>query len=59
MLRAILYIHLISVAVSAARVLPLHPYLNGQERPITNIFDTSNYGILQLANGLARTPQMG
>ncbi|KAL0321771.1 UNVERIFIED_CONTAM: Alpha-galactosidase 3 [Sesamum calycinum] len=42
-----------------ARVLPLHPYLNSQEKPITNVFDTSKYGILQLGNGLARTPQMG
>ncbi|KAI3458453.1 hypothetical protein Pfo_015116 [Paulownia fortunei] len=57
-LRAILCVHVILVAVTA-RVLPLHPYFNGQEKPITNIFDTSNYGILQLGNGLARTPQMG
>lgn len=49
---------IISVA-NSGRVLPLHPYLNGQEKPITDIFDTSNYGILQLGNGLAKTPQMG
>lgn len=55
---AIVYAQLISVAVST-RVLPLHPYLNGQEKPISSIFDTSNYGILQLSNGLATTPQMG
>ncbi|GFP86609.1 alpha-galactosidase [Phtheirospermum japonicum] len=58
MLTAILYVYVVSVAVSG-RVLPLHPFLNGQEKPISNIFDTSNYGILQLNNGLARTPQMG
>lgn len=58
LLIATLYVYIISVAVTA-RVLPLHPYLNGQEKPITNIFDTSSYGILQLANGLALTPQMG
>lgn len=48
----------VSVTVTA-RVLPLHPYLESQEKHISNIFDTSNYGILQLQNGLARTPQMG
>ncbi|KAL3653398.1 Alpha-galactosidase 3 [Castilleja foliolosa] len=56
--RAIICVHLISVAVSV-RVLPLHPYLNGQEKLISNIFDTSKYGIFQLRNGLAKTPQMG
>ncbi|KAL7107530.1 hypothetical protein ACP275_06G060300 [Erythranthe tilingii] len=59
LLRAIMYIHLISVAVIASRVLPLHPYMNPQEKPNTHIFDTSKYGILQLGNGLAKTPQMG
>ncbi|KAL3650338.1 Alpha-galactosidase 3 [Castilleja foliolosa] len=58
MLTIVLYVYVVSVAVSG-RSLPLHPYLNGQEKPISNIFDTSNYGILQLNNGLARTPQMG
>ncbi|PIN08188.1 Alpha-D-galactosidase (melibiase) [Handroanthus impetiginosus] len=57
MLTTILYFYVISEAVTA-RVLPSHPYLNGQEKPI-NIFDTSKYGILQLGNGLAKTPQMG
>ncbi|KAK4852366.1 hypothetical protein QYF36_023336 [Acer negundo] len=28
-------------------------------KSFNGIFDTSNYGILQLNNGLARTPQMG
>ncbi|KAL2558284.1 Alpha-galactosidase 3 [Forsythia ovata] len=55
---AILYVFVMSVAVTA-RVLPVHPYLSGKEKPITRIFDTSNYGILQLGNGLANTPQMG
>ncbi|KAI3470951.1 hypothetical protein Pfo_027614 [Paulownia fortunei] len=58
MLTAIMYVYVISVAVTA-RLLPLHPYLNGEEKTLTNIFDTSKYGILQLSNGLARTPQMG
>lgn len=49
---------LVSVTVTTS-VLPLHPYLESQEKHISNIFDTSNYGILQLQNGLARTPQMG
>ncbi|KAJ4720215.1 Alpha-galactosidase [Melia azedarach] len=31
----------------------------GFSRSFHKIFDTSNYGILQLNNGLARTPQMG
>ena len=38
--------------------------LNGYDKSIFKssfhrIFDTSKYGILQLQNGLARTPQMG
>ncbi|CAA3005340.1 alpha-galactosidase 3-like [Olea europaea subsp. europaea] len=52
------YLYVMSVAVTA-RVLSVHPYLSGLEKPITNIFDTSNYGILQIGNGLAKTPQMG
>ncbi|PSR93252.1 Alpha-galactosidase [Actinidia chinensis var. chinensis] len=40
-----------------ARVVPL---LQNHERPSSkNVFDTSKYGILQLNNGLASTPQMG
>ncbi|KAK1285543.1 hypothetical protein QJS10_CPB20g00132 [Acorus calamus] len=35
------------------------PHLEEQERPTWNLFDTSNYGKLQLDNGLALTPQMG
>ncbi|CAK7339961.1 unnamed protein product [Dovyalis caffra] len=52
----------LKVAV-AGRVVPL---LQGYEkgsygysRSFNNIFDTSNYGTVQLNNGLARTPQMG
>ncbi|KAF9619869.1 hypothetical protein IFM89_009651 [Coptis chinensis] len=42
---------------SSVRVLP---YLEINEKPSTlKLFDTSNYGKLQLNNGLARTPQMG
>ncbi|CAA2978798.1 alpha-galactosidase 3-like [Olea europaea var. sylvestris] len=55
---AILYVYVMSVAVTA-RVSSVHHHLSGQEKPITNIFDTSSYGILQLENGLAKTPQMG
>ena len=55
---AVVCANLISVALSV-RVLPLHPYLKGQDKPISNIYDTSNYGILQLNNGLGITPQMG
>ncbi|KAL0359115.1 UNVERIFIED_CONTAM: Alpha-galactosidase 3 [Sesamum angustifolium] len=55
---AILYVYVFSAAV-AARVLPLHPYLNAEQKPVSNVFDTSKYGILQLSNGLALTPQMG
>ncbi|KZV14670.1 hypothetical protein F511_40699 [Dorcoceras hygrometricum] len=58
MLTPILYVYVVSLAV-AAGVRPLHPYLNGDEKPISNIFDTSKYGIFQLSNGLAKTPQMG
>nr|GLL28048.1 alpha-galactosidase 3 [Ipomoea trifida] len=43
--------------------LPLHPFqLIQQGRNPTinpNLYDTSKYGILQLDNGLAHTPQMG
>ncbi|KAK4385249.1 Alpha-galactosidase 3 [Sesamum angolense] len=57
-LTVILYVYVTAVAVSG-RLLPLHPYLNGKEKPIAKIYDTSKYGILQLGNGLATTPQMG
>ncbi|CAN4102374.1 unnamed protein product [Withania somnifera] len=42
-----------------ARVVPIHPYLKLEDRPISQLYDTSNYGFLQIDNGLARTPQMG
>ncbi|KAG8380961.1 hypothetical protein BUALT_Bualt06G0070900 [Buddleja alternifolia] len=63
LLTAILYVYITAVAVTARLLpseLPLHPYLiNGQHKPISKIYDTSKYGILQLGNGLANTPQMG
>ncbi|KAK0592206.1 hypothetical protein LWI29_015155 [Acer saccharum] len=34
-------------------------HAHGFSKSFNGIFDTSNYGILQLNNGLARTPQMG
>ncbi|KAH6762871.1 Melibiase family protein [Perilla frutescens var. hirtella] len=51
-LKVILYVYVAAVAVTA-RVLPL------QLSPAAKIYDTSKYGILQLGNGLAQTPQMG
>ncbi|KAH6802226.1 Melibiase family protein [Perilla frutescens var. frutescens] len=51
-LTVILYVYVAAVAVTA-RVLPL------QLSPAAKIYDTSKYGILQLGNGLAQTPQMG
>ncbi|CAA2974131.1 alpha-galactosidase 3-like [Olea europaea subsp. europaea] len=56
---AILFVYVINVANAARVMMPLHPYMREQEKPISNIFDTSKYGILQLGNGLAKTPQMG
>lgn len=56
---AILIVYVINVANAARVMMPLHPYMREQEKPISNIFDTSKYGILQLGNGLAKTPQMG
>ncbi|PIN08187.1 Alpha-D-galactosidase (melibiase) [Handroanthus impetiginosus] len=57
-LTVILYV-LFTAVVVTARVLPLHPYVDGKAKPIVNLYDTSKYGILQLGNGLAKTPQMG
>lgn len=54
----ILYVFFTAVAVTA-RVLPLHPISDGKQKPIAKLYDTSKYGILQLGNGLANTPQMG
>lgn len=58
----IIYLSAISLAI-AVRVAPLY---QSYEKPsfarsssFNNIFDTSKYGIFQLDNGLARTPQMG
>ncbi|KAI7758188.1 hypothetical protein M8C21_006517, partial [Ambrosia artemisiifolia] len=46
-----------SVAAARARVMPL-PIVQNPSDPV-NIFDNSKYGLLQLSNGLAQTPQMG
>ncbi|KAJ8771102.1 hypothetical protein K2173_023427 [Erythroxylum novogranatense] len=50
----------------AGRVVAKGPLLQEYERgnfgyskSFTKLYDTSNYGIFQLNNGLARTPQMG
>ncbi|GER50886.1 alpha-galactosidase-like protein [Striga asiatica] len=59
MLRGIVFVHLLASVAVGARVLPTHPYLDGREKPVANIFDTSKYGIFQLSDGLAKTPQMG
>ncbi|CAL9055206.1 unnamed protein product [Musa banksii] len=45
-------------AAAAERLTPLIEEL-GRPSAVADIFDTSNYGKLQLDNGLARTPQMG
>lgn len=55
---AIVCLYAISITV-IARDIPVHPYLRGEGKPISNIFDTSNYGTLQLSNGIAKTPPMG
>ncbi|KAL7229273.1 hypothetical protein ACSBR2_007890 [Camellia fascicularis] len=50
-----LILHLsIALAIQARPLLQNH-----HEKPSSNIFDTSKYGLLQLNNGLARTPPMG
>ncbi|XP_028111182.1 alpha-galactosidase 3-like isoform X1 [Camellia sinensis] len=54
----ILYLSTISLTIGASAV-PVRPLLQNQEKPSSNIFDTSKYGILNLNNGLALTPQMG
>ncbi|CAI9302578.1 unnamed protein product [Lactuca saligna] len=43
--------------VSSARVVPL-PIIEKPDGGV-NLFDNSKYGLLQLSNGLAQTPQMG
>ncbi|KAM7491856.1 hypothetical protein LguiA_034777 [Lonicera macranthoides] len=55
---AILYMSTLSL-VLAVRVVPNPPLLINQQKPYSNMFDTSMYGLLQLNNGLAQTPQMG
>ncbi|XP_059666833.1 alpha-galactosidase 3 isoform X2 [Cornus florida] len=54
----VLYLSTISFTVTA-RVVSIQPLLQNYENPISSIFDTSKYGILNLDNGLALTPQMG
>ncbi|CAL5404736.1 unnamed protein product [Camellia sinensis] len=54
----ILYLSTISLTIGASAV-PVRPLLQNQEKPSSDIFDTSKYGILNLNNGLALTPQMG
>ncbi|GFY82045.1 melibiase family protein [Actinidia rufa] len=55
----ILYLLTIFLAIEA-RTVHVPPLLQSHEKPRSNnIFDTSKYGILQLNNGLALTPQMG
>lgn len=52
-----LYLSAFSVGI-ATRVVPLDKSTTSGSFSF-NIFDNSKYGILQLNNGLARTPQMG
>jgi alpha-galactosidase len=57
----ILFLSISSLSVSARRIVP---FLQNYGKPIFrsnfhNIYDTSNYGLFQLTNGLALTPQMG
>ncbi|XP_071734013.1 alpha-galactosidase 3 [Rutidosis leptorrhynchoides] len=47
-----------TLSTSSARVLPLSIVQNKTVNSV-NIFDNSLYGLLQLSNGLAQTPQMG
>ncbi|KAI8008551.1 Alpha-galactosidase 3 [Camellia lanceoleosa] len=54
----ILYLSTISLTIGESAV-PVRPLLRNQEKPSSDIFDTSKYGILNLNNGLALTPQMG
>ncbi|XP_052185604.1 alpha-galactosidase 3 [Diospyros lotus] len=51
----VLCVFTISLTIEA-RLVPVPPLL---QKLSSNIFDTSKYGVLQLNNGLARTPQMG
>ncbi|ONK77145.1 uncharacterized protein A4U43_C02F3560 [Asparagus officinalis] len=55
----LLFLSLSSISLSlSSRIYPL---IEEPIKPVSRIspFDTSNYGKLQLNNGLARTPQMG
>jgi len=58
----ILFIYVSSSVFVSARVV--QPLLQNYGKPIFrsnfhSIYDTSNYGVFQLSNGLALTPQMG
>ncbi|KAL8552325.1 hypothetical protein ACS0TY_001137 [Phlomoides rotata] len=52
--RITLILYVLYITIVTARVLPYTP-----ENSIAAIYDTSKYGVLQLGNGLASTPQMG
>jgi hypothetical protein len=58
----ILFLSISSLFVSSSTTIL--PFLQNYRKPIFrsnfhNIYDTSNYGVFQLTNGLALTPQMG
>ncbi|WJX34518.1 Alpha-galactosidase 3 [Trifolium repens] len=58
----ILFLSISSLLVSSSTTIL--PFLQNYRKPIFrsnfhNIYDTSNYGVFQLTNGLALTPQMG
>ncbi|KAJ0695121.1 putative alpha-galactosidase [Helianthus annuus] len=55
LLATVLFLSIASIA--ATRVIPL-PIIHNPTDSV-NIFDNSKYGLLQLSNGLAQTPQMG
>ncbi|WOL01881.1 alpha-galactosidase 3 [Canna indica] len=59
--RRFLLLVLFCFAFSASAAARFAPLIEEFRRPtaLADIFDTSNYGKLQLNNGLARTPQMG
>lgn len=55
----LLFLVFSSISLSISAKVP--PSIQEPSKPISriNLFDTSNYGKLQLNNGVARTPQMG
>ncbi|KAM3233735.1 alpha-galactosidase 3 isoform X1 [Capsicum annuum] len=48
-----------TVAIVSLTVFLMTVTLTATVLPISQLYDTSNYGFLQIDNGLARTPQMG